>query len=415
MGRDTARSVWDAKEITVNFNKKGSGGLGASYMNFAYIFFNATIQGLANFGKLMYRHPKKMTALLTVFASSGMIVPLVNMMLMSLLGDDDDEQAYWDLPEWVRRNNIVLWNPFSDKGFLTIPLPHELRPFYGMGEIATSILQGKEDAEEGLKKSVLGFTGMLPFDITSNGGFDSSDSTKDNLGNFLVNVSPTIIQPVAQYLNNKDYFGVPIYRDNDWNKLDPEWTKTYKGTAPWLIDATRWLNDITGGDNVQSGWMDLNPALIEHLFESYLGGTGKTINLTTKTVQMLWNEDLREWRNVPVISSFYQVPDERNAGSQTNREYWNALEETSDTEHTFQGYRTQVKMGAIEYAEKLDELMKSEVFKRYLLVRNYKNAISDISSYLKYVDETDREAVETRIMELKVEMLEKLDSLDNRK
>lgn len=38
MGRDVAHSIYDAKEITVNFNKKGSGGLGASVMNFSYIF-----------------------------------------------------------------------------------------------------------------------------------------------------------------------------------------------------------------------------------------------------------------------------------------------------------------------------------------------------------------------------------------
>ena len=62
MGRNVARSVWDAKEITVNFNKKGSGGLGADFMNFCYIFFNAAIQSMANFGRLMYHHPAKTMA-----------------------------------------------------------------------------------------------------------------------------------------------------------------------------------------------------------------------------------------------------------------------------------------------------------------------------------------------------------------
>ncbi|MBQ9077611.1 MAG: hypothetical protein IJY31_07220, partial [Muribaculaceae bacterium] len=146
MGRDMARSIYDAKEITVNFNKKGSGGLGASVMNFSYIFFNATIQSLANFGKLMANHPAKTTIALTLFSSAGFLVPMLNLAIQAMLGgDDDDENSYWDLPEWVRRNNIVLYVPWSENGYITIPLPHEMRPFYGMGEIAYSCLMNKED------------------------------------------------------------------------------------------------------------------------------------------------------------------------------------------------------------------------------------------------------------------------------
>lgn len=75
MGRSIDRAIYDAKEISVNFNKKGSGakfydstgqtkagnasalvsGLGRS----GYVFWNAAIQGTANFGRQMKRHPAK--------------------------------------------------------------------------------------------------------------------------------------------------------------------------------------------------------------------------------------------------------------------------------------------------------------------------------------------------------------------
>ena len=405
MGRDMARSIYDAKEITVNFNKKGSGGLGASVMNFAYIFFNATIQSLANFGKLMAKHPAKTTIALTLFSSAGFIVPMLNLAVQAMFGgDDDDENGYWDLPEWVRRNNIVLYVPWSDNGYITIPLPHEMRPFYGMGEIAYSCLMDKENVEDGLQKSLAGFSALLPIDLTGNGG------------NIAVNMTPTIGQPFAQIIANTDYFGKPIYKRHEWNERDPEWTKVYKGTTPWLVDGTRLLNEATGGDNVKSGAIDLNPALIEHLFESYLGGVGKTINKSQKTLEMLWNEDLREWRNVPVVSSFYQTAEERTAGSQINREYYNAVDEMEDTQHLFSGYKREVKMGNIEYAEKVNELINSEVFKRYGLVKGYSNAINKATNALKLIeDPTKREDVETTIMNLKVEMLEKLGDLEERK
>lgn len=405
MGRDMARSIYDAKEITVNFNKKGSGGLGASVMNFSYIFFNATIQSLANFGKLMAKHPAKTTIALTLFSSAGFLVPMLNLAIQAMLGsDDDDENGYWDLPEWVRRNNIVLYVPWSDNGYITIPLPHEMRPFYGMGEIAYSCLMDKENVEDGLQKSLAGFSALLPIDLTGNGG------------NIAVNMTPTIGQPFAQIIANTDYFGKPIYKRHEWNERDPEWTKVYKGTTPWLVDGTRLLNEATGGDNVKSGAIDLNPALIEHLFESYLGGVGKTINKSQKTLEMLWNEDLREWRNVPVVSSFYQTAEERTAGSQINREYYNAVDEMEDTQHLFSGYKREVKMGNIEYAEKVNELINSEVFKRYGLVKGYSNAINKATNALKLIeDPTKREDVETTIMNLKVEMLEKLGDLEERK
>ena len=412
MGRDVAHSIYDAKEITVNFNKKGSGGLGASVMNFSYIFFNAAIQSVANFGKLMEKHPAKTTMALTLFSSAGFLVPMMNLAIQALLGGDDDDNSYWDLPEWVRRNNLVLYVPWSENGYMTLPLPHEMRPFYSMGEIAYSVLAGKENVEDGLSKAATGFSSMLPIDLTGNGG------------NVAVSLTPTIGQPFAQIIANTDYFGKPIYRKHTWNEMDPEWTKAYKSTAPWLVDGTRWLNEITGGNNVDKGWIDKpllgkvslnNPALIEHLFESYLGGVGKTLNKTQKTLEMLWNEDLREWRNVPVISSFYQTADERTTGSQVNREYYDAVDEMDGVQHSLSGYKNQVRMGNIEYAEKIDELINSEVFKRYALVKGYYNAIQKASNALKLIDPTQREEVETMIMNLKVEMLGKLEELETRK
>lgn len=403
MGRDVAQSIYDAKEITVNFNKKGSGGLGASVMNFSYIFFNAAIQSVANFGKLMAKHPAKTTMALTLFSSAGFLIPMMNLVIQALLGGDDDDNGYWDLPEWVRRNNLVLYVPWSENGYMTLPLPHEMRPFYSMGEIAYSVLAGKENIEDGLSKAATGFSSMLPIDLTGNGG------------NVAVSLTPTIGQPFAQIIANKDYFGKPIYRKHTWNEMDPEWTKAYKSTAPWLVDGTRWLNEITGGNNVNKGIIDLNPALIEHLFESYLGGVGKTLNKTQKTLEMLWNEDLQEWRNVPVISSFYQTADERTTGSQINREYSDAVDEMKDVQHSLSGYKNQVRMGNIEYAEKIDELINSEVFKRYALVKGYYNAIQKASNALKLIDPTQREEVETMIMNLKVEMLGKLEELETRK
>ena len=412
MGRDISRSVWDAKEITVNFNKKGSGGLGASVMNFAYIFFNATIQGLSNFGKLFGQHKGKMSVALSTFALSGLIVPMLNEMVRGLFGGDDDDEerkdgGYWDLPEWVRRNNLVLYLPWTENGYVTFPISHELRPFFGMGELAYSVLMGKEEADVALGKAIHGFSALLPLDYTGNGG------------NLAINFTPTIGQPIAQIIANKDYFGKPIYRRNDWNELYPEWTKAYKGTSAMLVDGTKWLNEVSGGDDVKKGWIDKwfggylnNPAIIEHLFESYLGGVGKTINRSAKTFSMLWNEEMREWRNVPVVSSFYQTGSERTAGSQLNREYYDAIGEHKESQHILSGYRSQALDGAAGYAEKLDEFMKSPTYQRYALIHEYKSVIDMLSKELKSAGATNRDELEDTIRQLKIEMLDELEAME---
>lgn len=395
MGRSVARSVHDAKEITVNFNKKGSGEMGQIVMNFAYIFFNATVQSVANFGKMMYHHPGKTAAALSTFTVAGMLAPILSLAVKAMFGGDDDD-TYWDLPEWVRRNNLVLYVPFTDSGYLTIPLPHELRPFYGMGELALSCLMGKEDVDDAVKKAVEGFAGLFPIDWTGNAGSQA------------VNFTPTIAQPFAQLIKNSDYFGKPIYKRNDYNQLDPEWTKAYTGTNAFLVNATKWLNEQTGGDAVKKGWIDLNPAIIEHLYESYLGGVGKTLNKGAKTMSMLWDSDMREWRNVPVVSSFFQEAEERTTGSRLNREYFDYRDEHEEVEHRLNGYKKQIRMGATEYAEILTEFMQSPEFQRYLKLHGYVEAVSKFNSALKYADKEDREEIETAIRDLKQQLVDEL-------
>lgn len=402
MGRSVERSISDAKEITVNFNRKGSGGYGARLMNFAYIFFNAAVQSLANAGKMSYEHPAKVTAILGAFSASGFLAPLLAQTIISLCGGDDD--AYWDLPEWVRRNNFVFYIPWSDNKFLIIPISQELRPFYAMGEIAMSVLMGKEEVLDGLKSAAGSFMDLLPIDFMGNGG------------NLAISLTPTVAQPFAQLVANTDYFGSPIYRRNDYNKLDPAWTKAYKGTSPMLVNASKWLNEVTGGDDVKRGWIDPvnNPAVIEHLFESYLGGVGKTLNKAAKTFSMIWNPDMRDIRNVPIASTFIQESDdERVAGNQLNREYFKLMDEFKETSHTVSGYKKKARMGSMEYADKLNEFMETPDFERYSKARGYANTISKLRQALKRAQESGEdvmveENLQQILHDLKRQMVEEL-------
>ena len=399
-GKNIVDSIYDAKDITVNFNKKGSGEMGSRFMNFAYIFFNAAVQSINNFGTMLKQHPARTMLVISKFGALGFGVPMLNAFLTALCGGGDDDK-YWDNMDWVRRNNIVLRIPFLEKTFISIPLPQELRPFYGMGEIAASILFGKETFSSGLQKAVEGFTGLLPIDFTGNGG------------NLPITLTPTVLQPVAQYMFNTDYFGRKVYNDNEKKKFAPGWTKAFSSTPPVLIEATKFLNSLTGGNDVDSGGVNLNPDVINHFVKGYFGGPATFVTQMSSLLYKGFSGDAKEirWRDVPVASRFVQQLDERSVRSSAQGSYKDFKEETEETEYRLSNYKKQVKMGKMEYAKMITDLIKSPEYQRYKIAKAYKKPMDLLKEALNHIDNTtDKKEVEKALTGLRHYMMETVES-----
>ena len=320
-GRSVVRSVEDAKEISVNFNKKGSGVAAMTdkdsesklLMNVArasqlgrelFVFFNAGVQGMANAGGVVKNNPEKAAALMAGLFLGGMALAMMN----GGDGDDDDEKDYYNLPEYIRRSNICIK---AGDHWITIPLPIELRALYGLGELAYSVMTGNEyyEGKELAYEVASQLSQILPIDFL-----------EGNQGTMAF--IPSSVKPLAEaYWLNQDWTGSPIYNKSEFNEFDPAWRKAYKSTSPVLVAATRGLSNLTGGNVGRPGVINLNPARIEHLFEGYLGGVGTILNQAYKTVGMAWDEDLREMRNVPVVSRFVKDADDRAAVKAENARY----------------------------------------------------------------------------------------------
>lgn len=396
-GKSIVDAIYDAKDITVNFNKKGSGEMGARYMNFAYVFFNAAVQSINNFATMAKQHPARTALVVSKFGSLGFGIPMMNAFLMAVCGGDDER--YWDNMEWIRRNNILLYVPFTKDTFISIPLPHELRPFYGMGEIATSILFGKETLEGGFVKALEGFTGMLPIDFTGNGG------------DLATTLTPTVGQPLAQWKSNTDFFGRKVYNDSDNKntKFKPEWTKAFSSTPPLLVDITEALNNWTGGDRSKRGLINLNPDVINHLVKGYFGGTAKFVTQMSSLFYKVFSGNTSDiqWRDIPVGSNFVQQLDERSYGSSASGSYKDFTEEAKETEFLISDYKKQVRMGYMEYAEKITELLNSPEYRRYKIAKAYEKPMDLLRETLKHIDDpTDREAVNSALRGLRRRMME---------
>lgn len=220
MGRTIDRSIYDAKEISVNFNKKGSGakfmgatgqtklgnasafmsGLGRS----GFVFWNAAIQGTTNFGRQAKRHPAKALTSVAVMFLLGAIVASLG------YGDDDedDKNSYWNLPEYVRRSNLLFK---AGDQWISIPLPVEYRAVYGLGELMVSTMSGKEHLSDGeIANAIAGqVSQLLPLDFMEGGG---------GMKAFI----PSSVKPFAEaYGYKKSWTGLPIYKDTPFNKDMP--------------------------------------------------------------------------------------------------------------------------------------------------------------------------------------------------
>ena len=335
MGRTITKSIWDAKEISVNFNKKGSGNrmMGkfeqGNRLNYVlsnmsqlgrnlYVFWNAGMQGLNNFKNAAKKSPAKFTAMAGTYFTLGVIVAA------AFSGDDDeDEDDYYNLPEYVRRNNICF--KIGKGKYATLPLPIEIRAIYGLGELAYSYLSGREGLTHGeaVTKTIQQITQVLPIDMMADGGGAMA-------------LVPSAAKPVVEVIHNVDWTGRPIYKEKTpWNQNDPTWTLAFKSTSPELVQMSRLVNEWTNKNTAgglerpyNRGWADNrylnNPAVWEHIMEGYLGGMATMFNQTKKTLMMPFNEDLREVRNVPIVSRFIKDAGKEGRSYAARNEYYDA-------------------------------------------------------------------------------------------
>lgn len=415
MGRSIDRAIYDAKEISVNFNKKGSGakfydsagqtktgnasalvsGLGRS----GYVFWNAAIQGTANFGRQMKRHPAK--------AFTGIAAIFLLGAIVAYLGgdddDDDDKNAYYNLPEYVRRSNILFR---AGNSWVSIPLPVEYRAVYGMGELMISALNGKEHLTGGeIAESIAGqATQILPIDFLEGGG---------GLNAFV----PSAYKPLWEaYVAEKSWTGMPLYKNTPWNKDMPEWTKAYKSANKYIVGLANVMNEATGGDPYTKGAIDLNPAKIEYMLNGYFGGVFGTIDKLSKTAETIAGDREYDPRSILLVNRLVKAGDERTEYRAVNNEYFRLKEEHDRLKSRLKHYEEDTDNGIFDYAEKIDFLNNSPEYERYEIFEDYREDIDDLYNELKEaISDEERKDIEAELNEVKKEMIDEINLTRKRK
>ena len=436
-GRTLDRSIYDAKEISVNFNKKGAGakfldsygaqvkndirdlswknpnllkltkdvaiyltvfssGVGRSF----FAFWNAAIQGSTNFGRVVKRHPKKaLTAMAIMFA-----LGLANAMVGASGDDDDDAEegnGYFDHPSNTRRSNLML--RINGKSWASIPLPVEYRAVYGMGELLGSVMSGKERyTNQELAHEVLcQVSQVLPLDVVGEGS-----------GAFV----PNFAKPAFEVLTNESWTGLPIYKQTAYNERDPAYTKAYSNTNKQLVGMSKMLNELSGGDSQKSGWLDVNPSVIEHLGRGYLGGYFNLVDKLVKTGETVVGSREYDPSNLLIVNRFVKSGSERTAYRAINNRYYQIKADSEELIKDYKGYNYETETGKRDYSQKIAQMKGSPELLSAMAAHEY---ITEVDKYHKALkseqDEVLKKRMEKELYELKSAMIHTVDSILDQK
>lgn len=391
-GRSVGRSIYDAKEVSTNFNRHGSGdaiktlktsndsnidkkfrgtlGFFNSWMKNHTQFYNAGVQG----ANLFFKNYK--SAWKTSAVSFGMLplgLGIAQALINQYLINNEDEKdrkgvkdPYAELPEWKRRNNICIYTGHGN--FKTIPIAIELRAFFGLGDIAAGyVVNDKLKSSAPIGYDILGQMAQLVPASDFLGHHSPSNNIKELGEDAILAVTPTTISPAMELAFNRDWTGRPFYRDYDYLDKAPRWKRAYDNTNSIYMSINKWANQGTNSIDSSNADMKGNetldyltaPYAWQHLIDSYTGGMGSTIGRTYKTLEAVGKGVISGAKNkegfskgfsdefekfdknqIPLYRVFNYTPKEGQDMQRTRSKWYNYSDELKQTEYNIKQLKT---------------------------------------------------------------------------
>ena len=366
LGRSAARSAYDAKEVSTNFNRHGSGdaiksfkngemgdwqktrrntyGFVAGYLRNYSMFFNAGIQSTNLLFKNFKRAPVGTTVAMTSAPFAlALIMAAVNNAIIQNEDDKDRgnvKDPYGELPDYIRRNNLCIY--VGKNRFVTVPLAIELRAFYSLGDLAAGQTFAKNvKSQRNMAMDAVGCMSQLfpVMDFLNNPNYEKS--LENGVGMTTEGIAPTAIVPFIEWWLNNDWKGAPIRRTGDKTELNPAWQNAYNNVPARLVDLNKWVNAKT--NNMAPGNPEMkgnevldwatDPSMLNHFFGSWSGGMGtftqRTAGLGAKATT--GKADEIEVGDVPFLRSLFYTPREQSSMARTKAKWYNYKGEMEKT------------------------------------------------------------------------------------
>ena len=289
MGRSILKSINDAKEVTVNFNTKGAqDGTGvwgriAQYLGWSKYFFNASIQGVDSIASMAKANKLKFGTTVGSIMATGFMMPVIVSAISALLGGDDEEE-YWNIPEYDRQNNFCI--PLGNGKYAKIPLPIGFREMYALGDMIAAMAFDKKFTRDshqiGLDMANKVASILLPINPLESSA--NGLSIWASAGNFIL---PSSMQFITQNWTNMDWKGAPLQKEYTYNANDPQWMKAYASNPLWMKSLSKWCNENIGAGDMKG--LDWSPEKLDNTLSNLLGGVYSIIKKTGRGFTTIWN------------------------------------------------------------------------------------------------------------------------------
>jgi hypothetical protein len=346
-GMTSERAASLAKNLTVNFNRKGDV---ARQVGALYAFFNASVQGTMRMYQTL-KGPAGKTIL-----GGGLVLGVVQALGLMAAGFDEDEP-----PDFIKERNIVI--PVGDGKYITIPMPLGYNVIPNTSRVLTEwALAGGRDPGKRVTQIFGAFLEM--FNPIGNAGFSYQT------------FAPTVSDPVVALLENKDWTGKPIAKE-DMNKLDPTpgYTRARESASALSTKLSEFINYLTFGSKDTKGFLSPTPDQIDYLVGQLTGGVGREILKAEKTVRSsITGEDLPLY-NIPLVGRF--VGDTKGSAATRNKFYENV---------TKLNVHNNVIEGRRERKEDISEYLKDNPDARlYKMSNSIQQDVQDLNKRRKYL------------------------------
>ena len=389
-----AKAATLAKNLTVNFNRKGNMSETA---NALYLFFNASVQGSANFVRGLSSGRKQ--SMLVAMAS-------LSYLLTQLNEDSSDEdpatgRSYYDgIPDYEKeRNMIIMKNVFnpdaSPEEAWKIPLPYGYNVLHVLGLNIFEVQAGQksiEDAGVDLLSATIG--SFAPIGVSQ---------SEDLLTVATKAITPQFGKPFLEMAVNENHFGSPIYRDGFPTATPlPDSAKGMRLTPQWMKNSAQFLNEMTlgpsdslqGGNPRESGPVDISPDTINHLINSFTGGAGMFGVRGSEYIRKLRDGEELEDREIPFKRRIMTEANNREGQSDFYRRK-DVIGQKADRMEDIRGSeRVQYRTKNLPYLRMGGMLSSTEkrirgINKRLNIVRERMLETTDVAVRLKLLDQEE--------------------------
>ncbi|MCY1166226.1 Inorganic Pyrophosphatase [compost metagenome] len=301
-GMSRAAAARLARELTVDFNRKGRAGREVGPL---YAFFNASVQGAERALRTL-RGPTGGRII-----AGGLALGVLQALMLAAAGYDDDE-----VPEFVKTRAFVIplnWSGKGEKKHILIPLPLGFLMVPNTGRVLTELtLNGGKDMGKRIVEAVGTIAGS--FNPLGGGNIFTPDGA-------LRTLAPTLVDPLIELGFNKNFAGSPIEKQAYGSETDgrPGAARVKESTqrsttGQAYIGISKAINTLAGGTPYQAGVVSPTPERVRYIAQTVGGGVLREIEKTINASTAAAAGGKVKSSQIPVLGRFYgEVDDDQVA------------------------------------------------------------------------------------------------------